>query len=77
VRTLEVLLEIRRYQEGQKARMQRYRIEGEPEKRVLDALMQIAEFQDPSLALRRSCGHKRRVKSYRGQQGEQVHEGGS
>lgn len=56
---MEVTLKLFRYdpEKGGKPRYDVYTVEAQPEDRVLDLLEQVRDFQDGTLAYRRSCAH--------------------
>lgn len=56
---MKVTLRIRRFNPGTdtQAHYQDYQVDMEPTDRVLDALVQIKDFQDGSLGIRYSCAH--------------------
>jgi len=56
---MRVSLEIKRFdpESGGEPSFRRYEAEVEPTDRVLDVLMQIKQFQDGTLAFRKSCAH--------------------
>ncbi len=56
---MKITLEIRRFrpEEGAEPTWQRYEVEAEPTARLLDLLMYVKQFQDGTLAFRKSCAH--------------------
>jgi succinate dehydrogenase / fumarate reductase iron-sulfur subunit len=56
---MKVTIRIRRFnpETDTEARYQEYQVDMAPTDRVLDALVQIKDFQDGSLGIRYSCGH--------------------
>ena len=56
---MKITLEIQRFdpQKDKKPSLRNYTIDAEPEDRMLDVLMRIKQFTDPTLTLRRSCAH--------------------
>ena len=56
---MKIYLQIRRYnpEKGEKPSFRKYEVEVEPTDRLLDALIQIKNYLDPSLGFRRSCAH--------------------
>ncbi|MEW5900110.1 MAG: succinate dehydrogenase iron-sulfur subunit [Acidobacteriota bacterium] len=56
---MKITLEIQRYDpaKDRSPRLQRFELEAESNERLLDALMRVKRTLDPSLSLRKSCGH--------------------
>jgi succinate dehydrogenase / fumarate reductase iron-sulfur subunit len=56
---MKITLEIQRFdpQKDKKPSLRNYTIDAEPEDRMLDVLLRIKQFTDPTLTLRRSCAH--------------------
>jgi succinate dehydrogenase / fumarate reductase iron-sulfur subunit len=56
---MRLILEIQRFNSktDKEPAYVRYEVEVQPTERILDALMQIKSFQDPTLAFRKSCAH--------------------
>jgi succinate dehydrogenase / fumarate reductase iron-sulfur subunit len=56
---MNFILKIQRYNPDtdKEPYFQEYTVEAEPNERLLDALMQVKQFQDGSLAFRKSCAH--------------------
>ncbi|MDP2644147.1 MAG: 2Fe-2S iron-sulfur cluster-binding protein [Desulfobacterales bacterium] len=56
---MEITLKIQRFnpETDDKPGYQSYRVAAAPEDRILDALMKIQRFIDPSLSFRKSCAH--------------------
>ncbi len=58
-KTMKITLEVQRSnpQEGAESTFQSYEVEADPTDRLLDVLMQVKQFQDGTLAFRKSCAH--------------------
>ncbi len=56
---MKITLEVQRSnpEEGVESTVRSYEVEAEPTDRLLDVLMQVKQFQDGSLAFRKSCAH--------------------
>ncbi len=56
---MKIIIEIKRYnpETDEHSRIEAYEVDVEPTDRLLDALMTIKQYQDPSLGLRKSCAH--------------------
>jgi succinate dehydrogenase / fumarate reductase iron-sulfur subunit len=56
---MKIIIEIKRYnpETDEHSRIEAYEADVEPSDRLLDALMTIKQYQDPSLGLRKSCAH--------------------
>jgi succinate dehydrogenase / fumarate reductase iron-sulfur subunit len=56
---MNIILKIQRFNpdSDQTPYMQEYKVEADPNERLLDALMQIKRFQDGSIGFRKSCAH--------------------
>jgi succinate dehydrogenase / fumarate reductase, iron-sulfur subunit len=56
---MKIILKVQRFnpESDSKPRFQTYRVEVDPNERLLDALMQVKRFQDGSLGFRKSCAH--------------------
>jgi len=56
---MKIILEVQRFnpKTDKEPVCQRYEVEVQPTDRILDALVHIKNFQDPTLAFRKSCAH--------------------
>ncbi len=56
---MEIIIKIQRFnpETDSEPRFHEYRVEADPNERLLDALMHIKRFQDGSLGFRKSCAH--------------------
>lgn len=56
---MKITLEIQRFnpEESRESAFQTYEVEAEPTDRLLDLLMHVKQFQDGTLAFRKSCAH--------------------
>jgi succinate dehydrogenase / fumarate reductase iron-sulfur subunit len=56
---MKITLEIQKFdpQKDKRPSLRTYTIDAEPDERMLDVLMKIKQFTDPTLTLRRSCAH--------------------